>query len=44
LNNHALRKRLLGEMNVFQFHHAHELYAHMNINYVKLDRLPPFER
>jgi hypothetical protein len=44
LNNQGLRKRLLGEVDVFQFDHTHELYAHMNINYVKLDRLPPFDR
>ncbi len=29
---------------MFQFDHTHELYAHMNINYVKLDRLPVFDR
>ena len=44
LNNQGLRKRLLGEVDVFQFDHTHELYAHMNINYVKLDRLPAFDR
>jgi hypothetical protein len=44
LNNQGLRKRLLGEVDVFQVDHTHELYAHMNINYVRLDRLPPFDR
>ena len=44
LNNQGLRKRLLGEVDVFQFDHTHELYAHMNINYIKLDRLPTFDR
>ena len=44
LNNQGLRKRLLGEVDVFQFDQTHELYAHMNINYVKLDRLPAFDR
>ena len=44
LNNRGLRKRLLGEVDVFQFDHTHELYAHMNVNYVRLDRLPSFER
>ena len=29
---------------MFQFDHTHELYAHMNINYIKLDRLPEFDR
>ena len=44
LNNQGLRKRTFGEVDMFQFDHTHELYAHMNINYVKLDRLPEFER
>ena len=44
LNNKGLRKRALGEVDVFQFDDTHELYAHMNINYLKLDRLPPFDR
>ena len=44
LNNQGLRKRLLGEVDVFQFDQTHELYAHMNINYIKLDRLPAFDR
>jgi hypothetical protein len=44
LSNLGLRKRIFGEVDMFQFDHTHELYAHMNINYVKLDRLPPFER
>ena len=44
MNNQGLQKRALGEVDVFQFDATHELYAHMNINYVRLDRLPPFER
>ena len=44
LNNQGLRKRLIGEVDVFQFDHTHELYAHMNVNYIKLDRLPAFDR
>jgi hypothetical protein len=43
MNNWGLRKRIFGEVDVFQFDHTHELYAHMNINYVKLDRLPDFD-
>jgi len=31
-------------VDVFQFDHTHELYAHMNINYIKLGRLPAFDR
>lgn len=37
------RKKVLGEVDVFQFDSTHELYAHMNINYVRADRLPDFE-
>ena len=44
LNNQGLRKRALGEVDVFQFDATHELYAHMNINYIKIDSLPSFDR
>ena len=43
MNNWGLAKRTLGEVDVFQFDHTHELYAHMNINYVKSDSLPSFD-
>ena len=33
-------KRLPGEVDVFEIDHTHELYGHMNINYLKLDRWP----
>ena len=44
LSNQGLRKEIFGEVDVFQFDATHELYAHMNINYVRLDELPPFSR
>jgi hypothetical protein len=44
LSNLGLRKQIFGEVDMFQFDHTHELYAHMNINYIKLDRLPEFDR
>jgi hypothetical protein len=37
------RKYLLGEVDVFKLDHTHELYGHMNVNYVRLDRLPRFD-
>ncbi len=43
MSNWGLRKLLLGEVDVFQIDHTHELYAHMNINYVRSPRLPAFE-
>ena len=41
MNNWGQRKALIGEVDVFKIDHTHELYAHMNINYVKLDQTPP---
>jgi hypothetical protein len=43
MNNWGLRKILFGEVDVFQFDHTHELYAHMNVNYVRANRLPDFD-
>lgn len=43
LSNRGLRKKIFGEIDVFQLDDTHELYAHMNINYVRLDELPDFE-
>ena len=43
MNNWGLPKRLIGEVDVFQIDSTHELYAHMNVNYVRLDRLPDFD-
>ena len=31
------------EADLFQFDASHELYAHMNINYVQVDELPSFD-
>jgi hypothetical protein len=44
VNNLGFRKRLLGEVDVFQLDTTHELYGHMNINYVRLPALPAFDR
>jgi hypothetical protein len=40
--NWGARKQVLGEVDVFKIDHAHELYGHMNINYLKLDRMPRY--
>ncbi len=42
VNNLGFKKRLLGEVDVFQLDTTHELYGHMNINYVHLPTLPSF--
>lgn len=41
--NWGQKKYVLGEVDVFKIDHTHELYGHMNINYVRLDRLPRFD-
>lgn len=43
MNNWGLPKRLLGEVDVFKIDETHELYAHMNVNYLRLARLPSFD-
>jgi hypothetical protein len=41
--NWGPRKYVLGEVDVFQVLPTHELYGHMNINYLRLDKLPRFD-
>ncbi|MEO7653344.1 MAG: hypothetical protein ABIZ80_23035 [Bryobacteraceae bacterium] len=43
MNNWGLRKIIFGEVDVFQVDSTHELYAHMNINYVRSRNLPDFD-
>ena len=40
--NWGVRKHLLGEVDVFKLDHTHELYGHMNINYLRLPRMPRY--
>ena len=43
MNNWGLHKRTIGEVDVFQVDTSHELYAHMNVNYLRLPELPDFD-
>ncbi len=43
MNNWGLHKRTIGEVDVFQLDTTHELYAHMNVNYLRLSKLPDFD-
>jgi hypothetical protein len=43
MSNWGLPKKLMGGVDVFQIDSTHELYAHMNVNYVKLPSLPAFD-
>ena len=40
--NWGTPKYMLGEVDVFRVEPQYELYGHMNINYLKLDKLPSF--
>ena len=42
MNNWGADKRALGEVDVFKIEPHSELYGHMNVNYLKLDRLPRY--
>ncbi len=43
MSNWGLRKLIIGEVDVFQIDHTHELYAAMNVNYIRMPRLPDFD-
>ena len=43
MNNWGQQKQVLGEVDVFRVEPDYELYAHMNINYLRLEKLPRFE-
>jgi hypothetical protein len=43
MDNWGQKKYVVGEVDVFKLDHTHELYGHMNVNYVRLDRLPKFD-
>jgi hypothetical protein len=40
MNAWGQRKQVLGEVDTFELDHTHELYGHMNVNYLKLGRQP----
>ncbi|MFO0951120.1 MAG: hypothetical protein U0835_08210 [Isosphaeraceae bacterium] len=41
--NWGQHKYVLGEVDVFKIDHTHELYGHMNVNYLRLDRVPKYD-
>ncbi|HVW62816.1 MAG TPA: hypothetical protein VHC48_22345, partial [Puia sp.] len=44
MNNWGLPKRLLAEADLFTIDQANEMYGHMNVNYLRLDTLPVFDK
>ncbi len=43
MSNWGTPKVVLGEVDVFKIEPDYELYAHMNVNYLRLDDVPNFE-
>ncbi len=43
MSNWGFRKQVLGEADLFRLETSFETYAHLNINYVKLDAMPKFK-
>jgi hypothetical protein len=43
VNNLGLKKRMLGEVDVFQLDTTHELYGHLNVNYVRAPAIPSYD-
>jgi hypothetical protein len=43
MNNWGQKKQIVGEVDVFDIDRTHELYGHMNINYLKLPKMPTFD-
>ena len=43
MSNWGNPKYVLGEVDVFKIEPDHELYAHMNVNYLRLEKIPRFE-
>jgi hypothetical protein len=44
MNNWGLDKRVLAEADLFTIDRANEMYAHMNVNYLRMGALPAFDK
>lgn len=42
MNNWGLQKKVIAEADLFTVTFENEMYAHMNVNYLQLDKLPGF--
>ena len=43
MNDWGQPKKILGEADLFELNAESELYGHLNVNYLKMDKLPRFE-
>src|SRR5690606_11088283 len=44
MNNWGVQKKVLAESDVFTVEPENEMYAHLNVNYLQLDRLPDYSK
>ena len=42
MNNWGLHKKILAEADLFSIEPDNEMYAHLNVNYLQLDKLPTY--
>jgi hypothetical protein len=43
MNNWNAGKKVIAEADLFTIEPENEMYAHLNVNYVKLDKLPSYK-
>ncbi|WP_255486902.1 hypothetical protein [Mucilaginibacter sp. SP1R1] len=43
MNNWGLQKKMLSEADLFSIEPENEMYAHLNVNYLQLDKQPQFK-
>ncbi len=43
MSNWGFKKKAIAESDIFTITHDNEMYAHVNINYLKMDALPKFK-
>ncbi|MBS1605808.1 MAG: hypothetical protein JST42_24325 [Bacteroidetes bacterium] len=43
MNNWGLRKHIISECDIFSIEPENEMYAHLNVNYLRMDKLPRFD-
>ncbi|MBL4676965.1 MAG: hypothetical protein JKY70_12290 [Mucilaginibacter sp.] len=43
MSNWGLKKHIIGESDIFTITEQNEMYAHLNVNYLQLDKIPDFK-
>ncbi|WP_431213055.1 hypothetical protein ACQ86N_46740 [Puia sp. P3] len=43
MNNWGLHKHIISECDIFSIEPENEMYAHLNVNYLRLDKIPDFD-